>query len=810
MAIDAGVIQGFLDLDILGFVDKLEEASKTANEKLETIEKTSDSKAAKIASGFNKVGKALTVGITTPIIGAGAVAIKTTMQWESASSKLQSTLGLTTEETETFTNVARNVYKNGFGESFDAITENLQTIGQTIRGLNDEDLMYVTTGVTNLADTMDMDAGESVRGVKALMQGFGLTAQEAMDMLAAGAQNGLNYSDELGDNLAEYGPRFSQMGFSASQYFQILKNGTENGAYNLDKCNDFLNEFQTALSDGRIDENIGSFSEGTQDLFNRWKNGEATMAEVYTSLMQDFAGMEDGYKKNQIASDIWSSLGEDNAMSMINAMQPVGDTFDNVAGKSQEMADAASENLASKWTSVVRTFQDGLGRIGESAEGPLSQLVDKLQQLGNWFDTLSPEAQQTVILIAGIVAAIGPLLLVIAKVITAVSTIVAAIGPVVAAITTAFSAIAGAIKLVIAFLTGPVGIAIAIAAVVAAIVAFVATHEEARQKIVEVWNAICEFLLNVLGTIGGACVIAWDTICNAVSSAVDTVSSTIESVFNAIVSFFSNVWRNITTIVSTTWENIKSTVSNAVNSVKSTIENIFNSIKSTISNVWNTAKSITTTAWDNMKSAVSNGINGVVNFVRNLPSKIVNALGNVGSLLWNAGSSIINGLLRGIKSAIGGVYSFVSGIAGKIASLKGPEKKDRKLLVPNGGWIVSGLDEGLEESFEDTEDKVSGFASRLQDAFGKTKSKLDMAFTAAKDAIVPELNVTEAVNASGLIDYDLLSAKLADVLKGAPINPQVDVQMGEGNVYLDNERVGRSVAPVVSRVMTRKVGVANA
>lgn len=787
MAIDAGKIQGFLDLDITGFVDALNEATSAANSKLSNIETNAESKTSAISSKLATVGTILTAGVTAPILGAGTAAVKTAIEWETAGSKLQSTLGLTTEETEKFTTVARNVYKNGFGESFDAIVENLQVVGQNIRGLSDDDLQYVTTGVTNLADTMDMDVSESIRGVKALMQGFGLTAQEAMDMLAAGAQNGLNYSDELGDNLAEYGPRLASMGMSASQYFQILENGTKNGAYNLDKCNDFLNEFMTAMSDGRIEENIGSFSDGTKQLFQDWKDGNATMADVYNSLMQDFSGMQNGYDKQVLASAIWSSLGEDNAMSMIDAMQSVGDTFDNVSGKSQEMADIASENLGSKWSSIVRTFQDGLGQLGESGTGPLNTILDLLQQLANWFDNMSPEMQQIVVIIAGIVAAIGPLLIIVAQVITAVTTISGVLGP------------------VIAVLTGPAGIVIAIAAVVAAIVSFLATNEEARNKISEVWNSIKEFFSTVFEAIKLLFTVTWLVIQTTVSDVIDDIKNTIENVFNAIASFIQGIWDGICTTTTSVWDAIRSAVDSAINAVKSVIDSIFNAISSTISSAWESAKSLTSSAWDAMKNAVSSGINGVLNFVSNLPNNILSALGNVGSLLWNAGSSIINGLLNGIKSAIGGVYSFVSGIAGKIASLKGPEKKDRKLLVPNGGWIISGLDEGLEESFENTEEKVAGFAGRLKDAFSSVKTKAEVAFQASKEAFTPTFNIEQTVSSSGLIDYDMLAAKMAAVLKDAPINPQVEVQMGDGNVYLDKERVGRNIAPVISRVMTKKV-----
>lgn len=86
---------------------------------------------------------------------------------------------------------------------------------------------------------------------------------------------------------------------------------------------------------------------------------------------------------------------------------------------------------------------------------------------------------------------------------------------------------------------------------------------------------------------------------------------------------------------------------------------------------------------------------------RDLPSKLLNALGNVGSILWDAGSSIINGLWDGLKSAWGNVTSWVSGLADTIASLKGPLPYDRKVLVENGLALMSGLQRGLQEGFED-------------------------------------------------------------------------------------------------------------
>ena len=78
--------------------------------------------------------------------------------------------------------------------------------------LDDEDLKNVTAGVKTLEDTFDMDFNETLRGTKQLMYQFGLSAEDSMDLIAMGAQNGLNYTDELGDNISEYAGKFAQAG----------------------------------------------------------------------------------------------------------------------------------------------------------------------------------------------------------------------------------------------------------------------------------------------------------------------------------------------------------------------------------------------------------------------------------------------------------------------------------------------------------------------------------------------------------------------------------------------------------------------
>lgn len=922
MAIDAGTIKGYLDLDIAGFIDGLSEAGDKSASFLSETESKFNGSGSKITSSMTKVGVGMTAALTTPILGAGAAALSTAAMYDNAGARMQASLGITADEADRLIDIASNIYTKGFGQSIDEVTTALTNVQQRMGDLNDSDLEYVTTGVQNLADLLDMDVNESINGVKVLMDNFGLSATEAMDLFAAGAQNGLNYSDELGDNLAEYGPRFSQMGFSAQEYFQILQNGTENGAYNLDKVNDFLNEFQTSLMDGRMDEQIGKFSQSTQDLFNEWKNGSATGKEVYEAVIADLGGMTDSYQQSQIASALWSSLGEDNAMGMITAMNAVGDTYDDVSGKSQEMADQASDSLGSQFTQIIRGVQDCLADLGASGTGPLTDLMNAIKGVIDWFKSLDDGTKQTIATVALVIAAIGPLTAVIGTVggaVTQVIGIVSKIGP-------AISTVLGIITKIGPVLAGPVGIVIAaVTTIISIIVALVTNVGGCRDALFSffegvgeffsgLWNAIVtgvtefgtwlgETLTGIWTTITEGIATAWagiveffagvwtgvvttvqtvwngilsfltgiwtgiQTTASTVFSAVATffsglwngIKSVVETVWNAISGFvsglwngikttaetvfngikdaintalttiqgvFQSIWNTISGVVSSVWGTISSTVSSAINGVKSTISGVLNTIKSVWQSAWSTVTSFLSNAWNNIKNGVSNGINGVLGFVRGIPGQILSALGNVGNLLLNAGKSIINGLLNGIKSAIGGVFSFVGGIAGRIASLKGPIEYDRVLLVPAGNAIIEGLGEGLQDSFGDVEDDVSKMAGDISDSFSKDIGKvpIDLEANMPSEETISKLKQTaqlmddvskstskigaskydQSAIASFGADYGKLASTMVELMQQHPINNYIDVTMEDGPVLLDNERVGRKVAPVVSRVQARK------
>lgn len=320
------------------------------------------------ADSTSNFGEAVVAGLTAAVankgletlsdtVGKVADAIKeTATDVSKANAQLASTTGTATGAANKYKDVMDQIKAAGYGESYSDVASVMGTIVQNIGELNDVELTNITESAITLRDAFGMDVQEQMRAVNVMVQTMGVSATEAFDLIAAGAQRGLNRSDELVDNLAEYGSLWGQAGFSASEAFAIMENGLNSGAYNLDKVNDFVKEFGISLSDGRIEENLSSFSTGTQELFQQWKNGEATTADVFYSIISDLESMENQQDALTIASNTWSALGEDNAMQVITALNDVNTSYEQVQGT----MDTLKETSFSDVESAIERLGDAL------------------------------------------------------------------------------------------------------------------------------------------------------------------------------------------------------------------------------------------------------------------------------------------------------------------------------------------------------------------------------------------------------------------------------------------------------------------
>lgn len=191
----------------------------------------------KMSNSFGNIkDKATKLGgiITGAVTATGGAGILFAGNFEKSMSKMQSTLGASSDDMKEFKDVAMDVFGDNFGESWDDVSNSIGVVNKYLGQTGDE-LKNTTEFALGFRDSFGVDIEESVRSCKALMDNFGLSSEQAFNLMVQGEQNGLDFSGELVDTINEYSVQFAKVGFSAEDMFNILNSGAKSGAFNLDK-----------------------------------------------------------------------------------------------------------------------------------------------------------------------------------------------------------------------------------------------------------------------------------------------------------------------------------------------------------------------------------------------------------------------------------------------------------------------------------------------------------------------------------------------------------------------------------------------
>ena len=614
----------------------------------------------------------------------GTKAMDAYSETENAVTKVNAYFGETGQAAEESANVIKSVYSDGVGESMDSVADAVLMVKKNLGDLSETDLTNLTQQAITLDELYGIDMNETLRGVNSLMQQYGLTAQEAMDYIVVGTQNGLDKTNELGDNLSEYAGKFSQAGYSASEYFQLLDNGLKNGAYNLDKVNDAINEVTTRLVDGTIGESIGSFSTKTQELFTSWQNGGATQKQVIDSIVADIGNCTNQQEALNLAALAFGTMAEDGNLKFITSLTSVGSTYDSVKGSAQGMFDATTTPMQ-QMESNTRKLQQALVPLGEKlaelANAILPPLVSVITTIGGWFERLPGPVQNFVIILGALLAAFT------------------ALTPVIAAISVAMGALNISMLPIIAVIA-------AVAAAIAGIIAIIQNWGAITQWFGELWNTICtgigamvDSLKAWFSNLWTHLQSVWEGICNVVQTAVMLLGSIIQGAIDIITLPFQMIWENCKGIVSSVWEGIKSVVSSAIHAVSSTISSVMGAIKNVISTVWN---------------AISSKVSSVLNTIKTTVSTVFNAVKSVASSIWNGIKSVISSVVDGIKSKVSSVFN---GVKSTVTSIFNGIKSTATSV-----W--NGIKDAIIKPVEAAKNAVKGIIDKITGFFSGMKLEL--------------------------------------------------------------------------------------
>ena len=692
----------------------------------------------------------------------GDKAVSAYAETETAVSKVNAYFGETGEAAEASAEIVKNVYGSGVGKSMDAVAEAVIMVKKNLGDLGDTDLTNLTQQALTLEELYGIDMNETLRGVNSLMKQYGLTAQEAMDYIVRGTQNGLDKTNELGDNLSEYAGKFEQAGYSASEYFQLLQNGLQGGAYNLDKVNDVINEVTTRLADGTIGDSIDLYSQKTQSLFLAWQNGETTQKQVIDSIVADIGNCTSQQEALNMAAQAFGTMAEDGNLKFITSLTSVGETYDSVAGSAENLF-SQTQTPMQEMEANTRKLQQALVPLGEKivelANVVLPPLVAIITAVSDVFNILPEPVQNFVVILGTLLVAFT------------------ALTPVIAALAVSFGALNISLLPVIGIIAG---VAAAIAGIIAIVKNWGAITEwfgnlwqAVSQKLMELWNGlwsqVSAFFTNTWNAIlqnpivqlvvttitslwenakntlqgiwSGICDIAagaWELLKNVILAPVLLLIDLVTGNFSQLASDAANIWNNIRNAASQIWSGIRQVVTSAASGLKQGVETVLSALSQFASQIWSAMKQTAPSVWNGIKttvvniasalreaavsafqrmvsgigsalsglySVVSNGFSSAIRFITGLPGQ---------AFQW--GKDFIQGLINGISSMIQSVINTVSGLADRIRSFLHFSAPDEGPLADYETWMpdfMKGLANGIEKNRNLVEKAVRDVASDM-------------------------------------------------------------------------------------------------
>lgn len=365
---------------LAGIVDgSMKSAFAKANGGLEQM--GSKSKAA--AGTMKALGTAAVA--TGAAIGAVAVglsgAAKNADAFNGAMKQVQASTNMSTREIAQLKKMSTNLYNANLGEDWNDLADAISKT-RSVTKLSGKELEMATANALVYRDVFGEDVSQSIKAADTMMRNFGISNTEAFNLLAQGAQNGLNKTDELLDTANEYAPYFKTLGFSADQMFNIFSAGLENGAFSLDKTADAVKEFNIRSKDGskasaEAYRALGLDAEKMSQIFAK---GGPTAQKSFQEVVNAIAKVKDPVKQNAIAVGLFGTQAEDLEMDVLTAMGSARKQFDMTKNTMESVSKIKYDTISDAFQGIARQVETGLIiPIGSKALPHLTKLSGYLK-----------------------------------------------------------------------------------------------------------------------------------------------------------------------------------------------------------------------------------------------------------------------------------------------------------------------------------------------------------------------------------------------------------------------------------------------
>ena len=437
------------------------------------------------------------------------------------------------------------------------VTENqVKTFESQLKKVGNVNLRAAAEQVKDVGNKLTA-AGEAMKGISTVAAGV-VASLGAVSVKAGKAADDLNTMSKV-----------TGIGTDELQKYKYASDLVDVSVESIAKSNKKLatNAYNAANGSKSQAEAFDKLGVSVTDADGNLRDSDAIFQDTITALGK----MENETERNALAQKL---MGK-SASELNPLIEDGGETYKMVADTLKkynlDYVDQETLDKANEFNDELDTMKligsVAIAQVGSQLAATLAPALEKIVgwvgKLAEWLGNLDPRVLTIIGTVAGVVAVIAPVLLVLGKLAFAISsimTLVATIGP----------AVAGALAV-----AGPI-IAI-VAAIIAVGVLLYKNWDKIKAKAVEIWK-------NVTAT------------------------------FNKLKTSVVAIWNNIKTSISTAWTNIKTGVTTAVNAVKEKVSSVFTALKDKVKTVWTSIKDAITNPITTAKEKVKGIVDKIKDF----------------------------------------------------------------------------------------------------------------------------------------------------------------------------------------------------
>lgn len=607
-------------------------------------------------------------------------------------------------------------------------------------GLTEADIKAGALKTTmDLAASSGMDLGEAANVVVQAMGAFGLSANEsaeAANALAGAAAASSTDVEPLTQALAQCSAGAKNAGWSIQETTAVLARFADAGIEGSDAGTSLKTMLQrlAAPTSEAAATKIETLGIKTRDASGNLL-GAAEMAQE----LQDKLGGLDAASRDAALSAIFGSDAMRAATVMMDSGTEGIQKYINAAND-QEAAQRLANSQMSDGSRAIEELKGSLEtaaiQIGDTLAPIVQKVAELITALVNKFSALPEGVQQVIVVVGILVAALGPLLMIIGQISLGISAVAGALSKL-SGIGGVATKLVGGIKTAVTGLLGMITAHPVIAVITAIIAALVTLYNKCewfrdgvngilkaiKDGFFAAWDGIVEFFTETIPNAWNEMVSFFQGIPAWWSGIWDSVQAKFESVWTSIMEIpiikelisiikdsferlkedLGGIWTGIKMLAENTWEFIKNAtlapvlllidlVTGDFEKLKSDLENILNNIKNAVANIWDSIKKITSNIWSEIKNVVSTLVSlvketaisgfealrdGIKNAIRELPKIVSDIFEKIGSTIsgW-----IDNAWEWGADFISGLKEGILSGVRGIVDAVKGIGDKIRSFL----------------------------------------------------------------------------------------------------------------------------------